>query len=107
PFKFLTKMKKIRVLFWFYALYAAAVPVRGQVGVNILTTHTSVALQVNSPPGAFRGFLTPTMSPYNRVSIPSGTNTAADGLMVYDTYHRMPYYFNASINKWVSMSRSL
>ncbi len=75
-----------------------------QVGVNVLTTHTSAALQVASPPGSFRGLLTPSMSPYNRVALSSGTNAAADGLIVYDTYHRMHYYYHGGINRWASMS---
>jgi hypothetical protein len=75
-----------------------------QVGVNILTTHTSAALQIASPPGSFRGLLLPSMSAFNRVAISSGTNTAADGLIVYDNFHKMPYYYHAGINRWASMS---
>jgi microcystin-dependent protein len=75
-----------------------------QVGVNILTTHTSAAMQIASPAGTFRGLLTPSMSPYSRVGISSGTNSAADGLIVYDTYHKMHYFYNSAINRWASMS---
>ena len=75
-----------------------------QVGVNILTTHTSAALQIASPPGVARGLLTPSMSPLGRITISSGTNIAADGLIVYDVSHKMHYYYHGGISKWASMS---
>src|ERR1043165_1030286 len=78
--------------------------VHGQVGVNILTPHTSAALDVESPPGTFRGLLTPSMTTANRIAITSGTTPAADGLIVYDVDHHMHYYYHASAGKWVSMS---
>lgn len=79
-------------------------PVASQVGVNVLTTHTSAALQVVSPSGNFRGLLSPTMTAFNRISISSGNNVAADGLMVYDVTHKMPYYYNSASSRWISMS---
>ncbi len=80
------------------------ISVTAQVGVNILTPHNSAALQVESPAGITKGLLTPSMTTANRNTIISGTNTAADGLVVYDVNHRMHYYFNAGQNRWVSMS---
>jgi microcystin-dependent protein len=75
-----------------------------QVGVNILTPHYSAAMQIESPAGFTKGMLTPSMTTANRNTIISGTNTAADGLVVYDVNHRMHYYYNAGQSKWVSMS---
>lgn len=75
-----------------------------QVGVNILTPHSSAALQIESPTGTAKGLLTPTMTTVQRVSINTGTQVAADGLIVYDKDHHMHYYYSASLNKWVSMS---
>ena len=92
--------------YWNIALFFTIVcrQTVAQVGVNILTPHSSAALQVVSPPGNFRGLLSPTMTAFNRITISSGTSTAADGLIVYDVTHRMPYYFNGGTNRWVSMS---
>lgn len=75
-----------------------------QVGVNILTPHSSAAMQIESPTGTAKGLLTPTMTTVQRVSINTGTNVAADGLVVYDKDHHMHYYYNAYLSKWVSMS---
>ena len=75
-----------------------------QVGVNILTPHKSAAMQVESPTGTAKGLLTPTMTTAQRMSITTGTNVAADGLIVYDNQHRMHYYYNAGANRWLSMS---
>ncbi|PBQ32313.1 hypothetical protein CNR22_11210 [Sphingobacteriaceae bacterium] len=75
-----------------------------QVGVNILTPHSSAAMQIESPAGMAKGLLTPTMTTVQRVSISSGTNTAADGLVVYDKDHHMHYYYHGSQSKWISMS---
>jgi microcystin-dependent protein len=83
----------------FIALY-----MRAQVGINILTPHPSAALHVETPAGSIRGLLTPSMTTTNRTSIITGTNVAADGLIVYDIGHRMHYYYQAAINRWVSMS---
>jgi microcystin-dependent protein len=75
-----------------------------QVGVNILTPHASSALQVESPQGSYKGLLTPSMTTTNRMSMTTGTNTVADGLVVYDITHRMHYYYQSAISRWVSMS---
>jgi microcystin-dependent protein len=77
---------------------------QAQVGVNILTPHSSAALQVESPAGMYRGLLTPSMTTVNRISISSGTNAPADGLVVYDVNHRMHYYYQAANTRWVSLS---
>src|SRR6476660_9582104 len=44
------------------------------------------------------------MTTLNRVSIAQGTLLPADGLMFYDTDHKMHYFYNAGTNRWVSMS---
>ncbi|MBL7932697.1 MAG: tail fiber protein [Bacteroidia bacterium] len=75
-----------------------------QVGVNILTPHNSAALQVESPAGTVKGLLTPSMTTTQRMSMSTGTNSPSDGLVVYDKDHRMHYYYQGSINRWVSMS---
>lgn len=75
-----------------------------QVGVNILTPHSSAAMQIESPAGTTKGLLTPSMTTIQRMSITTGTNVAADGLVVYDKDHRMHYYYNAGINRWTSLS---
>lgn len=75
-----------------------------QVGVNVLSPHPSAALQISSPSGTQRGLLTPSMTTSGRMAVNSGTNIAADGLVVYDTDHKMHYYFNAFNNRWISMS---
>lgn len=75
-----------------------------QVGVNILTPHPSAALQIEAPTGTTKGLLTPSMTTVQRMTITTGTNTASDGLIVYDTDHKMHYYFNSGAGKWSSMS---
>jgi microcystin-dependent protein len=75
-----------------------------QVGVNVLTPHSSAALHVASPAGATKGMLTPSMTTINRISISTGSNTPADGLIVYDVNHRMHYHYQSATFKWVSMS---
>lgn len=75
-----------------------------QVGVNILTPHNSAAFQVESPAGTVKGLLTPSMTTTQRMSMSTGTNSPSDGLVVYDKDHRMHYYYQAAINRWVSMS---
>lgn len=75
-----------------------------QVGVNILSPHSSAAMQIESPAGTAKGLLTPTMTTVQRLSITTGTNVAADGLVVYDIDHHMHYYFQGAVSKWVSMS---
>lgn len=78
--------------------------ISAQIGINILNPHPTAALHIQSPGGSFRGLLTPTMTSINRYSIATGSVLPADGLMVYDTDHKMPYYFNSSSLKWISMS---
>lgn len=78
--------------------------VHAQIGINILNPHPSAALHIQNPAGSFRGLLTPSMTSSNRFSITTGTTFPADGLIVYDTDHRMPYYFNSGVSRWVSMS---
>lgn len=75
-----------------------------QVGVNILTPHSSAAMQIETPAGTAKGLLTPSMTTVQRMSITTGTNVASDGLIVYDKDHRMHYYYNAGSNRWTSMS---
>jgi len=78
--------------------------VKSQVGINILNPHPSAALHIQNPGGSFRGLLTPSMTSANRHSIASGTILPADGLMVYDTDHKMPYFYNTLSSRWTSMS---
>jgi microcystin-dependent protein len=85
-------------------LYFALSSLQAQVGVNIIVPHASAALQIESPPGVTKGLLTPSMTTANRMSITTWTNVAADGLVVYDVNHRMHYYYNAGLNRWVSLS---
>jgi len=86
-------------------LLIAIVPIYlAQVGVNILTPHTSAAMQIESPAGSQKGLLTPSMTTVNRMSVTSGTGSTADGLVVYDIDHKMHYYYNSGLSRWVSMS---
>jgi microcystin-dependent protein len=85
-------------------LVLSAAPNFAQVGVNILTPHPSAALHIESPPGTFRGLLTPSLTTTNRMAMFSGTNTVSDGLIVYDINHRMHYSYNGGISRWVSFS---
>lgn len=93
---------KSHKLIWALALLSV-LQLRSQVGVNILTTHTSAALQVASPSGTYRGLLTPSMTAQNRINL-SSSGTPADGLIVYDVNHKMHYYYNGGIFRWTSMS---
>jgi microcystin-dependent protein len=97
-------MIRFKLIFWIWTLLVFTNTIAGQVGVNILSPHPSAALQVESPAGIQRGLLTPSMSTINRISINTGTNLAADGLIVYDINHKMHYYYQANLNRWVSMS---
>jgi microcystin-dependent protein len=94
------KKLKVLILVLFFGLQLS----EAQVGVNILNPHNTAALHVQSPPGVFKGLLTPSMTTSDRMNITSGTVTPADGLIVYDVSHRMHYYYHASAGKWVSMS---
>jgi len=99
------KQEKKRIKFQLLLIFNLCVGIfDAQVGVNILNPHPTAALHVQSPGGSFRGLLSPTMTAANRLSIASGTILPADGLMVYDTDHRMPYFFNSASLRWVSMS---
>jgi len=75
-----------------------------QVGVNILTPHSSSAIQIESPIGTAKGLLTPSMTTVQRMTITTGTNVAADGLVVYDKDHHMHYYYNGTSHRWTSLS---
>jgi len=101
PKKSNRKRDKIILLVCFFTV---VIKINAQVGVNILTPHPSAAMQIESPAGTAKGLLTPTMTTVQRVSITSGTNIAADGLIVYDKDHHMHYYYNSTLSKWVSMS---
>jgi microcystin-dependent protein len=78
--------------------------INAQVGVNILVPHKSAAMQIEAPTGTAKGLLTPSMTTAQRMSVNTGTNIAADGLIVYDTQHHMHYYYNSASNRWTSMS---
>jgi microcystin-dependent protein len=95
---------KNKLIFSLLIMLTTSQALNAQVGVNILTPHGSAALQVESPAGAYRGMLTPSMTSVNRISISTGTNAPADGLVVYDVNHRMHYYYQAASSKWVSLS---
>jgi microcystin-dependent protein len=92
-------MKILILLLHLVALSAAA-----QVGVNVLTPHPSSALHIEPPSGTFKGLLTPSVTTTNRMSMSTGTNSPADGLIVYDVNHKMHYYYHAYASKWFSMS---
>lgn len=95
---------KINSFFAGVCLIVASEKQFAQVGVNIVSPHSSAALQVESPAGTAKGLLTPSMTTTQRMSMSSGTNIPADGLIVFDKDHRMHYYFQAAFNRWVSMS---
>jgi microcystin-dependent protein len=98
------KIKFIIRLFAFMTATCVGQHAIAQVGVNILTPHPTAALQVQSPAGSFKGVLTPSMTTINRMSVATGTIAPADGLIVYDTDHRMHYNYNAATNRWISLS---
>ena len=75
-----------------------------QVGVNVINPHVSAAFQVESPPGSNKGLLTPSMSTAGRMTMTSGSNTVADGLVVFDADHHLHYCYNSLVNKWVALS---
>lgn len=85
-------------------LLFTALQSEAQVGVNIVNPHSSAAMQIEAPTGTAKGLLTPSMTTTQRMSMSIGTVTPADGLVVYDKDHRMHYYYQAGIGKWVSMS---
>lgn len=98
-------MKNLRLFFCVsYLMWNGNFFLDAQVGVNILTPHPTAALQVEPPAGSMKGMLTPSMTSVNRISISTGTNAPADGLIVYDVTHKMHYYYQASNSRWVSMS---
>jgi len=94
-------IRKISVLAYFIFLNNLF---HAQIGVNILTPHPTAALQIQSPPGSHRGLLTPSMTSANRAAMNVGFATPADGLIVYDTDHKMHYHYNGTNNTWKSMS---
>lgn len=96
-------MKAYRILVCLITVSVFFTEVPAQVGVNILTTHNSAALQIASPPGSFRGLLTPSMTAANRIAL-STSLTPAPGLIVYDVSHHMHYYYNAAVSRWASMT---
>ena len=62
---------------------------RGQVGVNTTSPNNSAQLQVDS---TTKGFLPPRMTTTQRTSI----TTPAEGLMVYDTTTKTPWFYNGT-----------
>ncbi len=102
-FRSIQTKRNIFLLFFSFTLLSARITF-AQVGVNILTPHSSAALQIESPAGTVKGLLTPSVTTVQRMSMTTGTNVAADGLVVYDKDHRMHYYYNAGINRWTSLS---
>lgn len=98
------RTKRKMFLFFFFLTVLIGRTAYAQVGVNILTPHSSAAMQIESPAGTVKGLLTPSMTTVQRMSMTTGTNVAADGLVVYDKDHRMHYYYNAGINRWTSLS---
>lgn len=84
--------------------FTIGISLKAQVGVNVVTPDNSAALHVANPIGVFRGLLTPSVSAANRIAVANGTVTPADGLIVYDTDHKMHYYFQKATGRWVSMS---
>lgn len=104
-FKYNTLKKRIRFVFFHLIILSAfSKGIFAQVGVNILTPHRSSAMQIESPIGTAKGLLTPTMTTSQRMTITTGTNVAADGLVVYDNDHHMHYYYNGMTHRWHSMS---
>lgn len=98
------KLKLPQSLIAIVILIGSISEIHSQVGVNILTPHTSAALQIESPAGTAKGLLTPSMTTAQRAAIKTGTLIPGDGLIVYDINHGMHYCYNVATNSWNSLS---
>lgn len=91
--------------FWFLII---ASPVSAQVGVNTVDPDPSSMLDIRSTE---RGLLIPRMDPVERQSLVTRFTNPASSLMVFDTDHRLFYYFdrtqpgiNGESGAWVAMN---
>ncbi len=89
---------------FFYFFLLSQIFSYAQVGVNTLNPHSSAALHVVSPPGTYKGLLTPSVTTTGRMAMTTGSISVADGLIVFDSDHRLHYFYHAGLGKWVAMA---